>query len=243
MPVSSARLKLKRAHEHIAEIKNRVDLLPASDVASVGVNSDTGQKFVKHDIMDKSALEDIALYMGDAVHNLKSALDHAWLAVITRLAPRSLCHKTLFPVYPTPELLEDALRKREIDTSSKALFNVVINDIKPYKGGDHAIWAIHKLDITDKHKLLVPIATYSTITGLKFEDETGKVLSGSTYGTTQPAPWYIPMNEGWHVKDHGKPVIGIHFGKGTGLEHFDVLDILQLYSSYILRVVEQLERC
>ena len=35
----------------------------------------------------------------------------------------------------------------------------IIHELKPYLGGNNLLWSLHQLDIIDKHRALIPIAT------------------------------------------------------------------------------------
>jgi hypothetical protein len=50
--------------------------------------------------------------------------------------------------------------------SSKAL--ALIKKLKPYQGGNNTLWRVHRLDIVDKHRLLVPVAAVHTKTGIQW---------------------------------------------------------------------------
>jgi hypothetical protein len=80
-----ARLKLKRADKHLTDLQARIAALPDFDVATVEINPEGGNEVIKHDVQDRTALSDLALIAGDAVHNLKCALDYTWLETITRI--------------------------------------------------------------------------------------------------------------------------------------------------------------
>ena len=80
-PFESSRLKIERANQHITEIRSVVSLLPSAYVATVETDPTGGNEVVKHDLRNRDKLiSDIALMLGDAVHNLHCALDHrGWL--------------------------------------------------------------------------------------------------------------------------------------------------------------------
>lgn len=73
-----------------------------------------------------------ALWIGDAVHNLKCALDYAWMETIERVAPVAISRFAKFPVYPTQEALEGALRGAKIHDVCQSLFRLMVDDIRPY---------------------------------------------------------------------------------------------------------------
>src|ERR1700674_486787 len=239
---TDARLKLKRADEHIADLGSSVNALPDSDVATVEINPHAGNKFFKPDFANRTAIDAIALIVGDAVHNLKCALDYTWLETIKKLLPSAVSKFAKFPIYPTRDELEGALRGKKIDLSSPDLFNTILNEVKPYNRGNFAVWPVHRLDIRDKHRLLIPVIQYSSISGIETENKrTGEISrQGFTLLPDQNPPLYIPMPLGVHVKNKGKISIGVMFKYGHGSE-FRVVDSLSQYSRFVLKVVERLE--
>src|SRR5437868_6559770 len=119
-----ARLKIERANKHISDIELRIASLKKSLTVTAHVNPDSGCEFIKcdfQDIKDRDAPDELAQMLGDAVHNLKCALDHAWFETITRLVAGDW-ERTKFPVYPTVDLLENKLRNLEIDISAPNFF-------------------------------------------------------------------------------------------------------------------------
>jgi hypothetical protein len=238
-----ARLKIDRANKHIADLESRIGGLPDHCVAAVEINTAGGNEVIKYDLPDTSAYSDIALMLGDAVHNLRCALDYAWIKTLERVAPQIIDHSTKFPVRDSADELKTALHGAEIDTRTPGLFNLVVSSIKPYKGGNFAIWPLHKINNTDKHRLLIPLIQYGGVIGLEVEDETGKLRpDGYTWGTTQPFPYYVAIPYGWHVKKKGKVAISILFDEAAFGDKFHALDSLRIFSGLILQVVECLER-
>jgi hypothetical protein len=235
-----ARAKIERANHHIARLGTRIELLQQSDVATIEINPQLGNEVIKHDIVDRDGITQIALIMGDAIHNLKCALDYAWVETITKLSPNALRKFAKFPAYPTKDDLESALRGHGIDQAAD-LFSTVMSHIKPYAGGNHAIWPIHRLDIRDKHRLLIPAILYSIVSGIETEEEGIISTGGFTFGTHQEPPWYINMLLGVHVKNKGKVSFSVSFEYGDAIGESVFADSLQLYSKPILGIVETLE--
>lgn len=239
-----ARLKIKRADKHIAEAESTIGILKDRLVCTANVNPETGGEFIKCDFKetsDRDSFDELATVIGDAIHNLKCALDHAWLETATRLIPTRNWERTKFPCFLERNELEAALRKLQIDTSSPNFFNLILNDIKPYDRGDFAIRTIHELDLRDKHRLLIPVVHYSSIGRIYLEDESGMLHKGETWGTTQPLPHFVPFIRGLHVKEPGSASFEVMFQYGSAERETRAVDTLRLYSQHISRVVELLE--
>jgi hypothetical protein len=238
-------LKIERANKHIADVNKLISALPKSHVSTVELNPNPpGNEAIKHDIRNRDKIVDnLALIIGDAVHNLKCALDYAWIGALERFVPDALGNFAKFPVFSTRYKLENALVGRKINTAAPKLYKRIVCDIQPYHGGNDSIWAVHRLDILDKHRLLVPVIEFVSITGIEVENERGEIERGGfTWATAQKAPFYIPIPPQWHVKNKGQLTIGIAFDEGTPSDGMDVADMLATYSIQVLNVVQVLEQ-
>src|SRR5262249_28235966 len=107
----------------------------------------------------------LSLLIGDGIHNLRSALDHlAWqLVVANHSTPNS---ETGFPISDLPKNFKSLLHQRLGAASSQA--KAVCEGLQPYRGGKDALWRLHRLDIADKHRLLIPVALAHTKSTYEF---------------------------------------------------------------------------
>ena len=100
---------------------------------------------------------DISLIAGDAIHNLRSSLDHLvfQLGLVSGL-PESKCDHLYFPICETPKkYMAESPRKIK---GIRPEIAQAIHAQEPYRGGTRygsTLWALHKLDINDKHRLLI----------------------------------------------------------------------------------------
>ncbi|MGP8157243.1 MAG: hypothetical protein ACLQMT_10325 [Candidatus Acidiferrales bacterium] len=239
-----ARRKLERANQHIRDLENRIGLLEKSHVATVEINPNGGNEVIKHDLSDgEKARTDIAVLVGDAVHNMRCALDHAWWAVRDMLPSESVGDpmRDKFPVTQIVNELEGLLRKRKIDVNCLRLYRRIVDEIQPYKGGNIAIWPVHQADNMDKHRLLIPFIFFSSVEGIELEDKAGHIERGGTFGTMQGFPYYIPIPYGFHVKNKGSVSLSVMFHEEVFDEEFRAVDSLKHFSNSILGAVELLE--
>ncbi|HEY6764035.1 MAG TPA: hypothetical protein VI386_04635 [Candidatus Sulfotelmatobacter sp.] len=245
MPIyKGARLKVKRANEHISELTHIVERLKKALLVTADIEPGTGCEFIKCDLaeIEYRAFDDLPAVLGDAIHNLKCALDHAWYETVTRIIPNGDWESTKFPAYATAKDVEAALRNREIHVSAPNFFTLITTKIQPHDRGDFAIRTVHKLDIRDKHTLLIPVVQYTNITSIRVADQDGSVWPGQTYDANFPFPHYLKFERGLHVKDPGRPSLEIMFKYGDFEREARAVEALQLYSSHILMIVELLEQ-
>ena len=101
MPFHASRLKIERSNKHIADAKVIINASthPESHRSVVQHDPKTGGKVIKYSLAKKAVLRDLALIIGDAIHNLKTALDYAWLGTTAKIAPHAVSKFAKFPVY------------------------------------------------------------------------------------------------------------------------------------------------
>jgi hypothetical protein len=98
---------------------------------------------------------EFSVIIGDAAHNLRSALDQLVCELI-RANKRQLGNRSGFPIATTQKRFEEAVIGKTTGVSAKT--ERFIRRLKPYKGGNEALWILHELDAMDKHVDIVPVA-------------------------------------------------------------------------------------
>jgi hypothetical protein len=200
--LDGVREKLRRADYHLTQLKESVN--------EWGTSENKTDPFVvkddkKHKILIISHGEvrpnnpTWPLLVGDIVHNLRSALDHlvCQLAVLNGNSV-SCCDKTYFPICICKSDLDKAER------CSRLLHQDAFTEIKnlqPYKtaalsGLDpelDILWIIHKLDIIDKHRLLVVVGKYFRAVDM-------------SYAFNDAYPTEVPVNSDWKPLEAGAEV-------------------------------------
>jgi hypothetical protein len=239
-PFEGARLKIKRANHHIADIKSRVRSLIDAYTVTIEKNTKTGHESVRYGLPDDDISIQIALVTGDAIHNLKTALDYAWREVLTKFVPAAVDNFAKFPVRKSRDDLEGALNGRKINVAAPNLFALIVSSIKSYKGGNDSLWAIHQLDIIDKHRLLLPVMNYTALQSIELENDAGEIIKGGTWATTQ-STFFADIPSGYHIKDKGQVAVTVIFGKGTPVDGMDVSDMLSTFAIVVLNIIELLD--
>jgi hypothetical protein len=99
----------------------------------------------------------LQLLLGDVIHNLRSTLDHLAGALVSA-AGGTPDTTTSFPIFESHQAYQDHSRKRLDGVSPYCL--QTFDNMQPYKGGwGHWAWQLHRLDIIDKHRLLLAVGT------------------------------------------------------------------------------------
>lgn len=108
----------------------------------------------------------LPLILGDAIHNLRSALDIKMFELIGMRAEQP--KNVQFPFASTAEKFEKTIKQREIYLAGNDVVSA-ISEFRPYPGGNDLLCGLHDLDIADKHRLILVITGTGTINSLDFE--------------------------------------------------------------------------
>lgn len=95
--------------------------------------------------------------VGDALHNLRSALDHIAYQLVLIGTGQLPSRRVYFPIWDDQAKYESEGR-RQIDGAKPEAVKAV-DIVKPYKGGNDRLWQLHKLNNVDKHRLLLMVGS------------------------------------------------------------------------------------
>jgi hypothetical protein len=152
--------KIKRAKKHLGDFevaRNRF-FDPQPYVIDREHNSQTGDDVFKVNNIRIPPVE-LALIAGDAIHNLRSALDHLTYQLVL-VAGGKTSVRTGYPIFATAERYESE-KARKVEGMSDAAKHD-IDASKPYGGGTDELYWLHTLNISDKHhELLITLVSVS----------------------------------------------------------------------------------
>lgn len=244
-PYGAARLKLNRAKKHTIDAQTAIVALENAYAPAIEQHPDTGAQSLIHDVPDtREPIENLSLVIGDAIHNLRSALDYAWYATIERLLPDKLSRYTSFPIRKKRKDVENCLRGIEVDTRCKPLFDCVLSDIQPYEGGNNSsvLYILHELDITDKHLLSLGLSRRRQIRGITTTDKEGRIWRGSTLPFQDLGTGIIRFEAGITIQDKGKLSVAVSLEDAGVFKTLPVVVLLQMFRGFVVQSVELLER-
>jgi hypothetical protein len=126
--------------------------------------------------MDKVGVPPVLLsvLLGELIHCLRSTLDHVmyqlvWIHTKKRSDDRDL----YFPIMGSDKDYQDRRKKMESDDMLSADMLNFLDTFQPYKGGNHRLWQLNKLNNIYKHRALVVVATQpaTEATALRYFEE------------------------------------------------------------------------
>lgn len=103
---------------------------------------------------------------GDIVNNLRSALDHLAWQLVEANGSTPTKH-TAFPIAIDAETYEEAKARKVQGMSAEAV--PLIDALKPYQGGNDALWRLHEICNIDKHQTIVSVGQNVLLEGVGFE--------------------------------------------------------------------------
>lgn len=107
----------------------------------------------------------VPLILGDAVHNLRSALDYlAWQLVLA--SGGNPDESTSYPLRPTPWAYKKAVRTKGTVEALPPHVRGRIEATQPYQSGYEHLGVLSILDNTDKHRLLIVAFAAARVMGL-----------------------------------------------------------------------------
>jgi hypothetical protein len=184
--VLSHDLKLKRAGEHIEALKVEIDGWLGTDAYTIGseIDPETGDT-VRRAQVKRPPPPQLSLLIGDAVQNLRSALDHT----VYFLAERNLGTLTpeiegalMFPIVGCEnskgeladgsQIFAGAVRKGQLKGVPDPARTFIENE-QPYHWGTedggyryHWLWVLHNLNRIDKHRRLAVTTAWLDLPGV-----------------------------------------------------------------------------
>ena len=152
---SGAWLKLQRAEVHIGEVDFLIFQFLRRHTYKISqkVDLNSGEAGFEISLKELPPIS-ISGALGDAVHNLRAALDLAISAIAASRGKR--VDQTYFPFAKDRTEIESMIAKRAGMAGDEAM--QICRELKPYQGGNDALWGLHQADITDKHRALIVAA-------------------------------------------------------------------------------------
>lgn len=237
----AARLKVDRANKHINDLEDCLGTFLRTKPYNMRIEVDpkTGENLLRFQ-STKNIPDDVPLIIGDAVNNLRSALD-LMVAEIYRQAGENDT-SARFPFHESRDNLVDTVSKG-IEAFAPAIASLIVNQIKPHKGGNDLLWSLNKLNVMDKHRLLIPVIGAVELSGVHLEDSNGNVFEGITLGIDTDGKFFTPISTTGQlqIKNYGQPSISISFPFGSPLQGKPVVGSLSELSQLVTGIVETVD--
>jgi len=153
------RAKVERAKQQLSELDTTLGAFFRTNPYKVGTKRDPQtRRLIYYLVSVRDVPLEISVIAGEVLQSLRSALDHlAYQLVLVGTGQSGPFNHVYFPIFDSASKYQagklgqiKGMRQDAID---------VIDGLKPYKGGNDILWRLHKLNIVDKHRLLVTVGS------------------------------------------------------------------------------------
>lgn len=159
MAYEAPRLKIARARRHIEELNREIATFLSRQPMALVVEkwkADPGLGTYAWVVRIRETVPAaFAPIVGDAIHNIRASLD-LLASDLLRESGVDLS-KVYFPFADSEFQLPARIKSRGFHKAGDAAVDLV-KKLRPYKGGNIALCAVHNLDIRDKHQSLLLVA-------------------------------------------------------------------------------------
>src|SRR3990167_374263 len=240
----SAKLKVERAEQHIAYLQRTFKAFVETNNYNLSVSEDpkTSRTTIKVHFSDYRPQE-FALVIGDAVHNLRTALDHATWELIG-LDSGTRDRYTTFPTGDDKVNYEASCNGIKTPRGDTKKFFIAL---AAYKSGPGVgLYTIHRLDITDKHTILIPSIHVALLKNVKLRHkEGGSITIGQADVNLGPNGEVFvvktPAGAALEIDKEAKASFGIIFGEIEHLKFQPVIPTLMLLRDVISDTLGQFQ--
>lgn len=212
--------KYERAQQHIRDLETCLIAFRNSIPYGIVEERDLESGDIIYRCSKVTALPaEIALILGDALHNLRSTLDYLVYKMVERsgATPDS---RTGFPIFDDAKGYA-SLKAGKIKGLGKLAIEA-IDRLQPYKGGNSHLWVLHQLDIRDKHRLLLAVdhsmfghrLLPAQIDQFSSHDPANSGNAGTyvPHDALQPFPVPFPLNVGYKLMTVSRQYTDLHIG-------------------------------
>jgi hypothetical protein len=166
-PLGGCHAKLRRAYQHLQSLDESIQRWGQTNPYAIADEFDpnAGEHVVSISQVRAAPVVDWALITGDALHNLRSTLDHLICTLIKHKEPSHGCFGTGFPVLKDPAIWD--FRKggrlapnsglRKLGPIDDAWIIATVRQLQPFvrwkkAGKEEPLWILNELVNADKHR-------------------------------------------------------------------------------------------
>jgi hypothetical protein len=240
-PFESAKRKIARAKKHIDDVKREVVAFTQNAAYIRFSEPDTkNPQLIVHKVrMNNSVPDGLSEIAGDALANLRQALDHATYGAAIA-SGKSNPRSAYFPFGRTESDVDNAIKGNCKDVPQE-LYSL-LRAFKPHSGGNEVLYTLSQMANRDKHALLTPVGATAVDAGMN--------VSGTGY-MSMPDPHFwdhaknemvlITLGPGAQCNAHFRFFSTIAFSGISTIESEPAPTVLDTIASEVDRVISLIE--
>lgn len=241
LDLKPSRIKLKAARDHIERLRTSISPLDPRyyDVSLIEtrepvimLNAPTFYRLV---YTPKEPIpETFANIIGDALGNLKSALDYA--------AVRIDAPGTHFPTAPRANLIQQ-LSLAKLEAKMPGFRDLLLNRLRPENGPDEPLWElIGKANNDNKHEDFIPTVTMVRVQGINARYANTILNNCAIVGNAAQSICMIKSFAPIQFSSGHETIVDVKFGSGTSAPNEAVVPLLQRASDAVQRALDEIDK-
>lgn len=240
---ASPNLKVKRAHRHIDELRRMTDPLDRSLYEIVlseerppAPNMYAAIYYLTYRPKEPIP-ETLALIVGDAVHNLRAALDHLAGGILRTWHPKPP-DKPFFPMHPVRKHLVTDRWLAAIEEALPGAEELILKEIRPEDGRDERLWSFNSLDNLDKHNLIIPAVSVVRVSNINTRVGTN-IMRDCGMGGDAARPFHLIRSDNTPIiiENNFQTAVAVRFGQGTAFENEPVVPTLTQIADIVTKTI------
>jgi|RhiMetdeSRZDD1v2_1073273.scaffolds.fasta_scaffold175905_2 hypothetical protein len=155
-PLAGVWAKIERAEKHISDFRKGGQTFLQNNPYTLAHKPDpnTGRDILFYKDIKTTPIE-LSLLIGDAIHNLRSALDLLACQLVRLNVVNHNCADISFPIADNAKKFKTLLNSAKVQLLGQGAVQI-LQQLEPYQGGKrHELWQLHRLNVQDKHRLLI----------------------------------------------------------------------------------------
>jgi len=238
-----SRLRINRANQHIRDLKAALEAYCKTDFCRIGVDAEAREGISVLRLETIRPLPgDVPLMLGDAIHNLRTALD--FLACdIVRSGGKQPTRYTRFVFDSSREKLVVGLASGPMKAARPDLLDLIVDKIRPYKGGDEALYGLNDLDIDERHRPIVPVFVVTTLHTVSIREQNKNIVKIGKLEIGERGEFTVPATSGpVQLANYASASFQAQFDKGHAFEGQPLIPTLQRLAQSVSGVVGMVQQ-
>ena len=251
--LEGAWIKLARASRHIDELRTNARTYLDSKPYEIAQHEEPNGDLVYRLKIARLIPREWAGIVGDAVHNIRAALD----LMVWQLVERNggvPSRETCFPIGKPPPDYEPQMRRALSGVHPLAMR--MIRRLRPYYGGNSVLAQLHSIDIEDKHRVLLIVGAAHRHLVVKFKMNVPWQQSPVDFPplAINPADRQFPLTDGTEVfrimsaarkgdsQSEYQLVFELAFGEVSEVKGLPLIPTLEAMHHHVSRIVDLANR-
>jgi len=237
----SAKLKIQRCNNLIDELRKMLEEFATLDCWRLtAVKDDDQSSYIEVELV-QPVPENFANIAGDALHNLRAALDHTMSELVT-IAGYIPTQQTAFVFEESEVKLKKRIQKDVMQHIGYDIIDHIVNIVQPIYGSNAMLDALRDFDNDDKHTKLIPVLSLLELSNVNADFGNNNTLRNMTI-TVEQGHIMRPLGfKGEFKLLSAQPVVRALFGKNQPYGGTDMIVRIRKISYYVEGVLSDIEK-